>query len=71
LSPTAQKIHCVCVCVYLSVVCESGCWNGGECIAVNGEAKCICPSSWTGSRCQDGLLIPFCFTYIYFTFIYI
>ncbi|KAG7216457.1 hypothetical protein INR49_001943 [Caranx melampygus] len=39
------------------VTCDAGCWNGGECIAVNGVAKCICPSSWTGSRCQEGLFI--------------
>nr|XP_046255017.1 von Willebrand factor D and EGF domain-containing protein isoform X1 [Scatophagus argus] len=37
------------------VTCDGGCWNGGECIAVNGVAKCICPSSWTGSKCQEGL----------------
>lgn len=48
-------LYCMCLC--LTVVCDGGCWNGGECTAVNGEAKCICPSSWTGTRCQDGLLV--------------
>ncbi|CAB1333428.1 unnamed protein product [Coregonus sp. 'balchen'] len=37
------------------VKCDSGCWNGGDCIAVNGVAKCICPSSWTGSKCQEAV----------------
>lgn len=40
----------------LTVACDGGCWNSGECTAVNGQAKCICPSSWTGSRCQEGSL---------------
>lgn len=44
------------VCV-LAVTCDGGCWNGGECTAVNGVAKCICPSSWSGSKCQEGLFI--------------
>uniref|UniRef100_A0A3B4T3F6 Schwann cell-specific EGF-like repeat autocrine factor n=1 Tax=Seriola dumerili TaxID=41447 RepID=A0A3B4T3F6_SERDU len=38
-----------------SMTCDAGCWNGGECTAVNGVAKCICPSSWTGSRCQEAI----------------
>lgn len=42
---------------FLAVACDGGCWNGGECIAVNGAAKCNCPSSWTGSKCQEGLFI--------------
>lgn len=46
-----------CLFVFLAVTCDGGCWNGGECIAVNGVAKCICPSSWTGSKCQEGLFI--------------
>lgn len=41
----------------LAVTCDGGCWNGGECSAVNGVAKCICPSSWTGSKCQEGLFM--------------
>lgn len=41
----------------LAVTCDGGCWNGGECIAVHGVAKCICPSSWSGSKCQEGLFI--------------
>lgn len=39
----------------LAVTCDGGCWNGGECFAVNGVAKCICPSSWSGSKCQEGV----------------
>uniref|UniRef100_A0A3Q2DST6 Schwann cell-specific EGF-like repeat autocrine factor n=1 Tax=Cyprinodon variegatus TaxID=28743 RepID=A0A3Q2DST6_CYPVA len=35
-----------------NMTCSGGCWNGGECTAVNGVAKCICPSGWTGSECQ-------------------
>lgn len=49
-------IGVICVPV-LAVTCDGGCWNGGECIAVNGVAKCICPSSWTGSKCQEGLFM--------------
>lgn len=50
------------VCLCFAVTCDGGCWNGGECIAVNGAAKCICPSSWTGSKCQEG---PFKVVYNY------
>lgn len=48
-------------CLGLTVMCDGGCWNGGDCIAVNRVAKCICPSSWTGSKCQEGT-----FTLLYF-----
>ncbi|KAG7253399.1 hypothetical protein CRUP_006451 [Coryphaenoides rupestris] len=37
------------------VTCEGGCWNGGDCVALNGVATCLCLSSWTGSRCQDAV----------------
>lgn len=47
-----KRFSCWTVCV--SATCDGGCWNGGECTAVNGEAKCICSSSWTGSTCQHG-----------------
>lgn len=46
--------HEQCACVCFAVTCDGGCWNGGECTAVNGVAKCICPSSWAGSKCQEG-----------------
>lgn len=49
-----------------AVTCDDGCWNGGECNAVNGVAKCICPSSWTGSKCQEGWCFFFFFWLVLF-----
>ncbi|MBN3271041.1 VWDE protein, partial [Polyodon spathula] len=47
----AAAILCLCIC--FAVSCEGGCWNGGECISVNSIVKCLCPFSWTGSKCQE------------------
>lgn len=36
---------------YLAAVCESGCLNGGRCVAPN---RCACTYGFTGPQCERG-----------------
>lgn len=43
----------------LAAVCESGCLNGGRCVAPN---RCACTYGFTGPQCERGkvILSDFC-----------
>lgn len=40
--------------LYLAAVCESGCLNGGRCVAPN---RCACTYGFTGPQCERGKVI--------------
>lgn len=49
-----QVHHCETFSPYLAAVCESGCLNGGRCVAPN---RCACTYGFTGPQCERGKVI--------------
>jgi hypothetical protein len=47
----------LCVALYHAATCTPPCENGGKCIHPN---TCNCPSTWSGSRCQQPVCSPSC-----------